>query len=226
MVATLFFLVFANNITILSIYTISTKNPIYSLFGLILVFFNAAALCLCMHVEFFALIYLLIYIGAIAVLFLFVIMMLHLQIVWTTKTLHYQLLSIRSLLILLLLCEVILIYYQKNLEFFVKNPDLEFFVKNPDSSNVYVDWLNTFKNTSVSKTGSYYNKNSEIWQIGYTLYNYAGFCFIIGGLILFVAMIAAIALTFQINENTRRQNVSDQLSQNLPNTVFKISDMT
>src|ERR1700679_600472 len=66
-------------IVFLSLLVILNTNPIYSLICLILVFFSAALFLLSIQVNFLAMIYLIIYIGAIAILFLFVIMMFNLR---------------------------------------------------------------------------------------------------------------------------------------------------
>ena len=63
----------------LSVLVITVSNPVYALVCLIVVFFSTALFLLTIQVNFFALIYLIIYIGAIAILFLFVIMMFNLQ---------------------------------------------------------------------------------------------------------------------------------------------------
>lgn len=63
----------------LSFIVILVSNPVYALAALILIFFNTALFLICIHVEFLALIYIIIYIGAIAILFLFVIMMFNLK---------------------------------------------------------------------------------------------------------------------------------------------------
>jgi NADH:ubiquinone oxidoreductase subunit 6 (subunit J) len=83
-------------IVFLSILVITFSNPVYSLICLILVFFNAALFLLSINVNFLAMIYLIIYIGAIAILFLFVIMMFNLRELkqQSTKINDYSFLSI------------------------------------------------------------------------------------------------------------------------------------
>ena len=66
-------------ILLLSIIVITVSNPIYALVSLILIFFSTALFLISIHVEFLALIYIIIYIGAIAILFLFVLMMFNLK---------------------------------------------------------------------------------------------------------------------------------------------------
>ena len=59
---------------------IQSRNPVYSVLFLILVFFNAAGLLILLGLDFFALVFLVVYVGAIAVLFLFVVMMLNIRL--------------------------------------------------------------------------------------------------------------------------------------------------
>ena len=63
-----------------SIMVISARNPVHSVLFLILAFFNAAGLLILMEMEFLSLIFIVVYVGAIAVLFLFVVMMLNVKI--------------------------------------------------------------------------------------------------------------------------------------------------
>jgi len=81
MVAESFLFYFFSSITLISgIMVIRSKNPVHSVLFLILVFCNAAGLLLLLHLDFFAMIFLVVYVGAIAVLFLFVVMMLHIKL--------------------------------------------------------------------------------------------------------------------------------------------------
>ena len=77
-------------ILILSLLVVILSNPIYALICLILVFFNSAVFLLSINVNFLAMIYLIIYIGAIAILFLFVVMLLNVRIVELYSSLQYH----------------------------------------------------------------------------------------------------------------------------------------
>jgi NADH-quinone oxidoreductase subunit J len=73
------------------IMVVSSKNPVHSILYLVLVFFNASGLLLLIKVEFLAMIFLVVYVGAIAVLFLFVVMMLNIRIAEVSEnTLRYM----------------------------------------------------------------------------------------------------------------------------------------
>ncbi len=85
----LFFL-FSSLALVCSTMVISSRNPVYSVLFLILVFVNASGLLLLLGLDFFAMLFLVVYIGAIAVLFLFVVMMLNIKITELTEnTLRY-----------------------------------------------------------------------------------------------------------------------------------------
>ena len=74
------FYLFSSIALISGIMVIRSKNPVHSVLFLILVFCNAAGLLILLHLDFFAMIFLVVYVGAIAVLFLFVVMMLHIKL--------------------------------------------------------------------------------------------------------------------------------------------------
>ena len=74
--ALLSFYIFSSVILLSSLMVISTKNPVHSVLFLILTFFNAAGIFVILHAEFLAMILIIVYVGAVAVLFLFVVMML------------------------------------------------------------------------------------------------------------------------------------------------------
>ena len=74
--ALLSFYIFSGVILLSSLMVISTKNPVHSVLFLILTFFNAAGIFVILHAEFLAMILIIVYVGAVAVLFLFVVMML------------------------------------------------------------------------------------------------------------------------------------------------------
>src|ERR1700744_110742 len=76
MIATIFFYIFSVVLLVSAAMVVSSRNPVHSVLFLILSFFNAAALFLIAGAEFLAMILVIVYVGAVAVLFLFVVMML------------------------------------------------------------------------------------------------------------------------------------------------------
>jgi NADH:ubiquinone oxidoreductase subunit 6 (subunit J) len=83
---TTLFLVFATFTLLSALMVIRSKNPVYSVLFLILVFCNAAGLLVLLDLDFFAVVFLVVYVGAVAVLFLFVVMMLDITISEVNET--------------------------------------------------------------------------------------------------------------------------------------------
>src|SRR6476646_8217705 len=104
----LLFYIFSSLALLAGIMVIQSRNPVHSVLFLILVFFNAAGLLILLGLDFFAMIFLVVYVGAIAVLFLFVVMMLNIKLAEINeKKLRY--LTIGGLLGVLFLFEIFLI---------------------------------------------------------------------------------------------------------------------
>lgn len=173
-------------IIFLSILVIILSNPIYSLICLILVFFTAALFLLSISVNFLAMIYLIIYIGAIAILFLFVIMMFNLrelkQQSLETNDYHFLSLSFGFYIMILwkyyyLVLDYIMTYvaYDKYFNGFVtKNRDnLQFFL-----TYQYTDTL----------------------LFGTLLYTYYSYLFMLAALILLTSMLGSIILALSTTE--------------------------
>jgi len=106
MVNFLFYL-FSSFILVSGIMVISVRNPVHSVLFLIMVFFNAMCLLILLKVEFLALIFLVVYVGAIAILFLFVVMMLNIKIIQVDSDV-FKYLPIGGLIGLLLLLQLYL----------------------------------------------------------------------------------------------------------------------
>ena len=101
-------------IIILSVLVITISNPVYALVCLILVFFSTALFLLSINVNFLALIYLIIYIGAIAILFLFVIMMFNLRELekQSTQLNDYSFISISFLILFINRFEILFFIFR------------------------------------------------------------------------------------------------------------------
>ena len=180
------FLFFIVSILIItsSLLVITSKNPIHSVLFLILVFFNTSILFLFSNAEFLAMVVLIVYIGAVAVLFLFVIMMLDINIAKLRQTfLNY--LPIGLLVGFIILLELIYIVSQSKLNFTQKIS-----INNNNISNQMLD------NTKA---------------IGNILYTDYFLLFQISGIILLVAMIGAIFLTIRKREGAKKQNIYKQI---------------
>jgi NADH-quinone oxidoreductase subunit J len=178
-----FFYLFAT-ITIASGFmVIASRNPVQSVLFLILAFVNAAGLFLLMGAEFLAMILVIVYVGAVAVLFLFVVMMLDVDFAALRQG-FLQYLPIGGLIGLILLLELILVVGTYTID-----PGL---VRSPA---VPIPSADVMTNTEA------------IGQVLYTRYFYF---FQAAGLILLVAMIGAIVLTLRERVGVRRQDISKQ----------------
>ena len=175
-------------ILMLSILVITLSNPIYALACLILVFFSTALFLLSINVNFLALIYLIIYIGAIAILFLFVIMMFNLRDLekQSTEINDYSFISISFWFYFLLL--------------------FKFYALFLDNVWTYVEYDVYFNEFVLSKTHSlnYYltYQYLDTLLFGTLLYTYYCYIFLVAALILLTAMLGSIILALSTTEKT------------------------
>ena len=200
------FYVFSSLALISGVLVIQAKNPVHSVLFLILVFFNAAGLLILLGLDFFAMIFLVVYVGAIAVLFLFVVMMLNIKLAEIhEKKLRY--LPIGGLLGMLFLLETLVIVDYDLI------PLLHY--------NQWESWLN-LSNLKFTEYSVLVEKWTTMQAVGQPLYTYYFDWFLIASLILLVAMIGAIILTMQKNVNVKRQQVFLQNTREYGKTVAKI----
>jgi NADH-quinone oxidoreductase subunit J len=171
---------------------ISSRNPVHSVLFLILAFFNAAALFLLLGAEFLALILVIVYVGAVAVLFLFVVMMLDINFVELRQG-FLQYLPVGALIGLVLLVELVLVFGTWTLGTALPRPL-----------------------SSPTPLASDLTNTAALGQLLYTRYAYV---FQASGLILLVAMIGAIVLTLRSRPGVRRQKISDQVSRRREDTL-------
>lgn len=205
------FYLFSSFALVSGIMVIQAKNPVYSVLFLILVFFNSAGLLLLLGLDFFALIFLVVYVGAIAVLFLFVVMMLNIRLAEINeKKLRY--LPIGSLLGFLFLLEI----------FLIVDNDLIPLIGTVQSAV-------TFGSSDLCVPPSFVQWSllidtySNIESIGLYIYTYYFLFFLLASLILLVAMIGAIVLTMHKGVNVKRQQVFQQNTREFAETVSRFS---
>src|SRR5450432_2022005 len=182
-IAAVFFYAFAGICIASAVMVIASKNPVHSVLFLILAFVNAAGLFVLMGAEFLALILIVVYVGAVAVLFLFVVMMLDVDFA-ELKQGALQYLPIGILIGGIFLAELLLVVGA-----WVIGPGVPKAITAPIS-------------TTVSNTEA----------IGLVLYTQYVYFFQAAGMILLVAMIGAIVLTLHHKARVRRQNVSEQVA--------------
>ncbi|KPH63351.1 NADH-quinone oxidoreductase subunit J [Novosphingobium aerophilum] len=165
--------------------TILSRNPVHSVLFLILAFFNAAGLMMLTGAEFIAMLLVIVYVGAVAVLFLFVVMMLDIDFA-ELRAGFVKNFPLGMLVAVVLLAEMVLglgAYKAGALN------------------------LGTPDGTAATPTGA-----SNIEAIGGLLYSRYLFLFEAAGLILLVAMVGAIVLTHRQRGDTRGQKVSKQIA--------------
>jgi NADH-quinone oxidoreductase subunit J len=190
-----FFYLFSLAAIASSVLVITARNPVHSVLFLILCFFNAAGLFVLLGAEFLAMILVVVYVGAVAVLFLFVVMMLDVDFVEMREGMA-QYLPIGATIGLILLVEMILLVGTWTI-----SPDL---IAN-----------------ATSPTADGITNTQAIGQILYTKYV---FFFQMAGLILLIAMIGAIVLTMRHKPNVKRQVIADQVARG-PATAVEIKNV-
>ena len=178
-----------------AVLVVTARNPVHSVLFLILCFFNAAGLFLLLGAEFLAMILVVVYVGAVAVLFLFVVMMLDVDFEeLRSGMLNY--LPIGGVIGFILLVELILLFGTWNIA-----PDLIAHVSAPQPADV-----------------------TNTQSLGLVLYTKYVFWFQTAGLVLLVAMIGAIVLTMRHKPNVKRQNIADQVARG-PATSIEIREV-
>src|ERR1700690_795659 len=191
-VVAFFFYLFASLCVASAFMVIAAKNPVHSVLYLILTFVNAAGLFVLLGAEFLAMILIVVYVGAVAVLFLFVVMMLDVDFA-ELKQGALQYLPVGMLTGSIFLAELLLVVGA-----WAIGPGVPQAITAPISAKI---------------------SNTE--AIGLVLYTRYVYFFEAAGLILLVAMVGAIVLTLQHRVRVRRQNVAEQVART-PATSIEI----
>ena len=204
-----FFFFFSSIVLASAIFVIYSSNTVYSVFFLILAFVNSSGLLLLSEIEFIAFMLIIIYVGAITILFLFVIMMLDIPINKKDKEIsNFGYLPILSFLILIFFLETSLIF----------SKNLTLFYNMIYKSSVYSRF---FAKLEV-KTELDFISNIE--TLGQILYTYYSIFFLMAGIILLIALIGAVALTKKElrHKKVLQTNLFKQVSRNSFEAIFKI----
>jgi NADH-quinone oxidoreductase subunit J len=186
------FYIFAAVAIASGVLVVSARNPVHSVLFLILAFFNAAGLFILIGAEFLAMILVIVYVGAVAVLFLFVVMMLNIDFL-ELRSGFVGYLPVGALVGLILLAELILVGGS--------------WLAAPGAPSLGV----------ASATGGIALTNTR--ALGDILYTRYLFAFQVAGLILLVAMVGAIVLTLRHRADVRRQSISAQLARTRAQSV-------
>ena len=193
MIAALAFYAFAAVMLVSAGMVVSSRNPVHSVLFLILAFFNAAALFLLAGAEFLAMILVIVYVGAVAVLFLFVVMMLDINFAQLREGFQ-RYLPIGLTVGVVLLAELVMV--------------LGGWKMSPDAMSLRFAPIAANSNNTV--------------QLGRIIYTDYILIFQASGMILLVAMIGAIVLTLRDRGLTRKQNISVQVNRTAADTLVMV----
>ena len=190
----IFFYLFAGVCIASAVMVIVSRNPVHSVLFLILAFVNAAGLFVLMGAEFLAMILIVVYVGAVAVLFLFVVMMLDVDFAELRQgVLNY--LPVGALIGAVLLAELLTVVFA-----WVIGPDVAKAITAP------IPPASDISNTQA---------------LGLVLYTRYVYYFQTAGIILLVAMVGAIVLTLQHKPKVRRQSIAHQVARH-PSTAIEV----
>ena len=192
MIQALTFYVFAFFTVVSGALVISARNPVHSVLFLILAFFSSAGLFVLMGAECLAMILVVVYVGAVAVLFLFVVMMLDINFVELRQG-FLQYLPAGVMIGLVLLVELVVIVAGHAMA--------------PEAG------------TTVAQPIPPVDKISNTQALGELFYTHYIYLFQAAGLILLVAMIGAIVLTHRKRDGVRKQRISDQINRRAEDSV-------
>jgi NADH-quinone oxidoreductase subunit J len=172
---------------------VTAKNPVHSVLYLILAFFSSAGLFVLLGAEFLAMLLVVVYVGAVAVLFLFVVMMLDVDFSRLRQG-YVQYLPVGLVIAAVLLIEMIIV------------------------SSAVADRV-TAADASPLVTGDVTNAEA----IGRVLYTYYVYFFQAAGIVLLIAMIGAIVLTLRHKPSVRRQKIHEQVGRRRKDAVANVN---
>jgi NADH-quinone oxidoreductase subunit J len=178
----LIFYAFSLVLVFAAVAVVTVRNPVYAVLFLVLAFFSAAAIWMLLEAEFLSIILVVVYVGAVMVLFLFVVMMLDINLV-PLKEGFIRYLPVAALVAVVMAVELLMVLWSRG-RFGVEM----FPIPAPNSAD--------------------YSNTRELGELLYTNYLLP---FEVAGVILLVAIIAAVALTLRTRPGIKTQNVSAQV---------------
>jgi NADH-quinone oxidoreductase subunit J len=184
-ISAIFFYLFAGICVASAFMVIASKNPVHSVLYLILAFANASGLFILLGAEFLAMILVIVYVGAVLVLFLFVVMMLDVDFAELRQG-FLQYLPIGAVVVGILVIELVMVLFP-----WVIGPDVQQAIATP------IPPMARMLNTEA---------------LGHVLYTRYVYFFQAAGVVLLVAMIGAIVLTLQHKPTVKRQSISNQVA--------------
>jgi len=196
-ISALFFYLFSAFTIAAAVMVISARNPVHSVLFLILAFFNSAGLFVLLGAEFVAMILVIVYVGAVAVLFLFVVMMLDIDFAELREGM-LQYMPIGVTIGVILLIELFLV--------------LGAWTFAPEAASVAA--------APTPPPGQLSNTEA----IGLLLYTKYVYLFQAAGIVLLIAMIGAIVLTLRHKPGVKRQVIADQVAR-APHTAVEMKNV-
>lgn len=187
---------------------ISSTNPVHSVFSLVMCFVNSSILLLMLGFEFLALLFIIVYVGALAILFLFVVMMLNIRLVELIEN-STRYIPIGIIIGIVFLIEL-LVVVDSQYSLSPSNTISQLWFLN----NLYIIDSSAYILTNSTVIGSEtligHLKNIE--AIGHVLYTEGYLYFWISSLVLLVAMVGAIVMTMYHEQSVRRQDIFSQIT--------------
>lgn len=183
-----------------AIMVITARNPVHSVLFLILAFFTSAGIFVMLGAEFIAMIMVIVYVGAVAVLFLFVVMMLDISFADLRQG-AMKFIPLGLLIGVVILAELYLAYQSWSMGLVVGGAD---------------------NAVNAAHQAGELNNTEAIGNLLYTKYFLA---FQLAGMILLVAMVGAIVLTLRHRSDVLRQKIDDQVSRD-PKDVLEVKKVT
>ena len=185
------FYMFSGIMVVAAVMVVCARNPVHSVLFLILAFFNSAGLFILLGAEFLAMLMVIVYVGAVAVLFMFVVMMLDVS-PREMREGFLQYLPLGALVGFVLIMELGVIAgswtFVSNVQNYIVAPIMAMKVTNTEA-------------------------------IGGMIYTHYVYYFQAAGMILLVAMVGAIVLTHRTRTGVRKQNISEQVARHPQNTI-------
>lgn len=192
MLVEIVFFFLAAMIFLAGLLVVFSKNPVQSVLYLVVVFCLSAQLLVLLEVDFLAMVLIIVYVGAIAVLFLFIVMMLNIRVVEISEALN-RYFPLATIVGLLIFSEIIFSFYYS--------------LGNPVKDIIFLDWYKSFLS------------HSNVVSLGLVLYTYFSPFLIISGILLLLAMISSIMLTLDLTNTLDSQHNTLSRKQSIPEQV-------
>jgi len=184
MIETIAFYLFSAVLVASAVMVVFSRNPVHSVLFLILSFFNAAGLFILLGAEFVAMILVIVYVGAVAVLFLFVVMMLDINFAELRRGINTYL-PFGIFLGVVLFIELVFLVFQ--------------------------NWIAPTGGPAIAAPTPSVATVSNTRALGQLIYTHYLYVFQVSGLVLLVAMIGAIVLTLRKRPGVQRQRIAAQI---------------